>query len=89
MRLLSEYGSFEKVSYGGRVLRNASAMTPERRPVIFKDVRFYPILNFGLFWAAFLKISVFYSTRFSSILGRPHFFSRLKHFSGQRRGPKC
>ena len=25
-----EYGSFEKVSYGGRVLRNASAMTAER-----------------------------------------------------------
>ena len=25
--LRDEYGSFEKVSYGGRVLRNASAMT--------------------------------------------------------------
>ena len=30
----------------------------------FKDVRFYPILNFGLFWAALLKMSVFYPTRF-------------------------
>ena len=29
VRLL-EHGSFEKVSYGGRVLRNASAMTAER-----------------------------------------------------------
>ena len=28
--LRDEYGSFEKVSYGGRVLRNASAMTAER-----------------------------------------------------------
>ena len=28
--LRNEYGSFEKVSYGGRVLRNASAMTVER-----------------------------------------------------------
>ena len=28
--LPDEYGSFEKVSYGGRVLRNASAMTAER-----------------------------------------------------------
>ena len=28
-----EYGSFEKVSYGGRVLRNASAMTAEREAV--------------------------------------------------------
>ena len=30
LRLRDEYGSFEKVSYGGRVLRNASAMTAER-----------------------------------------------------------
>ena len=29
----------------------------------FKDVRFYPMLNFGLFWAALLKMSVFYTTR--------------------------
>ena len=29
----------------------------------FKDVRFYSILNFGLFWAALLKMSVFYPTR--------------------------
>ena len=28
--LRDEYGSFEKVSYGGRVLRNASVMTAER-----------------------------------------------------------
>ena len=28
--LRDEYGSFEKVSCGGRVLRNASAMTAER-----------------------------------------------------------
>ena len=28
--LRDEYGSFEKVSYGGRVPRNASAMTAER-----------------------------------------------------------
>ena len=28
--LRDEYGSFEKVSYGGRVLRNVSAMTAER-----------------------------------------------------------
>ena len=28
--LRDEYHSFEKVSYGGRVLRNASAMTAER-----------------------------------------------------------
>ena len=28
--LRDEYGSFEKVSHGGRVLRNASAMTVER-----------------------------------------------------------
>ena len=28
--LRDEHGSFEKVSYGGRVLRNASAMTAER-----------------------------------------------------------
>ena len=28
--LLDEYGTFEKVSYGGRVLRNASAMIAER-----------------------------------------------------------
>ena len=28
--LRDEYGSFEKVSYGGRVLRNGSAMTAER-----------------------------------------------------------
>ena len=28
--LRDEYGSFGKVSYGGRVLRNASAMTAER-----------------------------------------------------------
>ena len=28
--MLDEYGSFEKVSHGGRVLRNASAMTAER-----------------------------------------------------------
>ena len=28
--LRDEYGTFEKVSYGGRVLRNASAMTAER-----------------------------------------------------------
>ena len=28
--LRDEYGSFEKVSYGGRVMRNASAMTAER-----------------------------------------------------------
>ena len=27
--LLDEYGTFEKVSNGGRVLRNASAMTRE------------------------------------------------------------
>ena len=27
--LRDEYGSFEKVSYGGRVLRNASALTAE------------------------------------------------------------
>ena len=43
----------------------------------FKDVRFYPILNFGLFWAALLKISVFYqfwaNHTFSAwpFLGRP------------------
>ena len=30
----------------------------------FKDVRFYPIFNFGHFWAALLKISGFYPTRF-------------------------
>ena len=28
--LRNEYGIFEKVSYGGRVLRNASAMIAER-----------------------------------------------------------
>ena len=28
--LRDEYGSFEKASYGGRMLRNASAMTAER-----------------------------------------------------------
>ena len=28
--LRDEYGTFEKVSYGGRVLRNASAMITER-----------------------------------------------------------
>ena len=28
--LRDEYGTFEKVSYGGRVLRNASAMIDER-----------------------------------------------------------
>ena len=32
--------------------------------VILKDVRFYPIFNFGHFWAALLKISGFYATRF-------------------------
>ena len=31
--------------------------------VMFEDVRFYPILNFGLFLAALLKMSVFYPTR--------------------------
>ena len=30
--LRDEYGFFEKVSYGGRVLRNASAMTADVRP---------------------------------------------------------
>ena len=30
----------------------------------FKDVRFYPIFNFGHFWAALLKTSGFYPTRF-------------------------
>ena len=30
MLLFCGYGSFEKVSYGGRVLRSASAMTAER-----------------------------------------------------------
>ena len=30
---------------------------------IFKDVRFDPKLNFGLFWAALLEMSVFYPTR--------------------------
>ena len=29
----------------------------------FKDVWFYPVLNFGLFWAALLKMSVFQPTR--------------------------
>ena len=29
----------------------------------FKDVRFYPLLNFGLFGAALLQMSVFYPTR--------------------------
>ena len=29
----------------------------------FKDVRFYPIVNFGLFWAALLKMPAFYPTR--------------------------
>ena len=29
----------------------------------FKDVRFYPKLNFGFSWAALWKMSVFYSTR--------------------------
>ena len=28
-----------------------------------KDVWFYPILNFGLFWAVLLQMSVFYPTR--------------------------
>ena len=31
--LREEYGSFEKVSHGGRVLRNASAVTADRDPL--------------------------------------------------------
>ena len=62
---------------------------------IFKDVRFYPILNFGLFWAPlfsrcfypimnfghFWALPLLQDVRvsphpiFSSILGRPRFFS--------------
>ena len=52
-----------------------TCLMPRKASGNFKDVRFYPILNFGLFWAALSKMSVFYPTKCSSILGRPHFFS--------------
>ena len=60
----------------------------------FKDVRFHPILNFCQFsrchfWAALLKISGFYPTRFfRQFWADLHFFSCLKHFFGRRGGPK-
>ena len=41
--LRDEYGSFEKVSYGGRVLRNASAMTSER-DVLRLGIEYWTVL---------------------------------------------
>ena len=38
--------------------------SPQAPPVIFKDVRFCPILNFVHFWAALLKMSGFYHPKF-------------------------
>ena len=55
----------------------------------FKDVRFYPILNFGLFGAALFKMSVFYTTRnVRQFWADPTFSAVRSTFFGRRRGPK-
>ena len=41
--LRDEYGTVKKVSYGGRVLRNASAMTAERE-VLRMDIEYWTVL---------------------------------------------
>ena len=44
----------------------------------FEDVRFDPTLNFGLFCAALLKVSVFYPTRNFRQFGADPTFSAVR-----------
>ena len=66
---------------------------------VFEDVRFHPILNFGLFWAALLQMSVFCHPNFRQFWADPTFSAvrstflaeeeaqgRLAPRSGEQRG---
>ena len=68
------------------------SLLPEASPLSFgnfKDVRFHPILSFGLFLGRPLKdVRVTTPENFVNF-GRPPLFQLLKKFFGRGGGPEC
>ena len=56
------------------------SLNPSSLPGIFKDVRFYHILNFGLFWATLFSRCFYPIMNFGHFWADPHFLSCEKHF---------
>ena len=64
----------QKVLYEAEVVdgeEKLAKLVAEIQSVIFEDVRFCPIFNFGHFWAALLKISGFTPPEILAIFGPP------------------